>query len=148
MPKTPQRRKPSQHKELHWIDCSQKGCRHHARAREASRYGGDDCCHSHLEPQECMIEKCYVHEPEKEELAHQRLCWINCTSNCNFHQEQRRDARQVDNFYHSTLTPDECGSKECWMHLGYDQVTSQKPRPQLKEVTDNTPIGIPHQNIH
>ena len=62
-----------------------------------------------------------MHQPGKKE-AHEELCWINCTTNCQFHQIQRRNARKVDDYYHSTISAEECKAKHCKMHR------AQKPR--------------------
>ena len=56
-----------------------------------------------------------MHHPEEKE-AHEELCWIDCTTNCQFHQEQRQKARRVDNYYHSTIPAEECNAEHCRMH--------------------------------
>ncbi|KAH7557890.1 reverse transcriptase [Bipolaris maydis] len=75
----------------------------------------DDCCHINLWHNECRVQHCQVHQPGEKE-AHEELCWINCTTNCQFHREQRRNARKVDDYYHSTISAEECNAKNCRMH--------------------------------
>ncbi|KAI1676020.1 Retrotrans-gag domain containing protein [Pyrenophora tritici-repentis] len=103
-----------QHERLCWVDCPRQ-CDYHLRKREETRDNEDDCCHTHLWHNECRAPHCYMHQPEKTE-AHEELCWIKCKTNCRFHKEQRRKARRVDDYYHSTISAEECIAKSCRMH--------------------------------
>ncbi|KAH7551149.1 reverse transcriptase [Bipolaris maydis] len=103
-----------QHERLRWVDCPRQ-CDYHLRKREETRNNEDDCCHINLWHNECRVQHCQVHQPGEKE-AHEELCWINCTTNCQFHREQRRNARKVDDYYHSTISAEECNAKNCRMH--------------------------------
>jgi hypothetical protein len=103
-----------QHERLHWVDCLVM-CNYHLTQREATRDNEDDCCHTHLWHNECRVPNCHMHEPEKPE-AHEELCWFQCQDNCKFHKKQRKDARRVGDYYHSTISAEECIAKNCRMH--------------------------------
>ncbi|KAH7562953.1 reverse transcriptase [Bipolaris maydis] len=103
-----------QHERLRWVDCPRQ-CDYHLRKREETRNNEDDCCHINLWHNECRVQHCQMHQPGEKE-AHEELCWTNCTTNCQFHREQRRNARKVDDYYHSTISAEECNAKNCRMH--------------------------------
>ncbi|KAH7563016.1 reverse transcriptase [Bipolaris maydis] len=126
-----------QHERLCWVDCPRQ-CDYHLRKREATRDNEDDCCHTNLWHNECRVLHCHMHKPEKKE-AHEELCWTNCTTNCQFHREQRRNARKVDDYYHSTISAEECNAKNCRMHraarprVTTTRVPRQEPGKSEKE---------------
>ncbi|EMD68947.1 hypothetical protein COCSADRAFT_155185 [Bipolaris sorokiniana ND90Pr] len=103
-----------QHERLCWVDCPRQ-CDYHLRKREETRDNEDDCCHTNLWHNECRVQHCHMHQPGEKE-AHEELCWIKCTIDCQFHKEQRRKARRVDDYYHSTISAEECIAKNCRMH--------------------------------
>lgn len=139
-----------QHENLRWVDCPRQ-CDYHLRKREETRDDEDDCCHVNLWLNECRVQHCHMHQPGEKE-AHEELCWIKCTINCQFHQDQRRKARRVDNYYHSTISADECIAKNCRMHRGQAKrvttdhlpATVKKPEPRGKTAKTE----IPHRNVH
>ncbi|EMD88025.1 hypothetical protein COCHEDRAFT_1111042 [Bipolaris maydis C5] len=81
-----------QHERLCWVDCPRQ-CDYHLRKREETRNNEDDCCHTNLWHNECRVQHCHTHQPGEKE-AHEELCWINCTTDCQYHQKQRRNARK------------------------------------------------------
>ena len=129
-----------QHERLCWIDCPRQ-CDYHLRKREETRDNEDDCCHTNLWHNECRVQYCHMHHPEEKE-AHEGLCWINCTTNCQFHQEQRQKARRVDNYYHSTIPAEECNAEHCRMHR------AQKPRVTTTRMPKQVPGKLNKDKSH
>ncbi|KAH7562940.1 reverse transcriptase [Bipolaris maydis] len=121
-----------QHERLRWVDCPRQ-CDYHLRKREETRDNEDDCCHINLWHNECRVQHCQMHQPGEKE-AHEELCWTNCTTNCQFHREQRRNARKVDDYYHSTISAEECNAKNCRMHrAARPRVTTTRVPRQERE---------------
>ena len=71
-----------------------------------------------------------MHQPEEKE-AHEKLCQIKCTINYQFHKEQRRKARRVDDYYHSTISAEECIAKNCRMHRAQVRDTPEVKHAKL-----------------
>ncbi|KAH7556815.1 reverse transcriptase [Bipolaris maydis] len=131
------KKRMEQHERLCWVDCPRQ-CDYHLRDREETRSNEGDCCHTNLWHNECRVLHCHMHQPEKKE-AHEELCWTNCTTNCQFHREQRRNARKVDDYYHSTIFRRRMYAKNCRMHraarprVTTTRVPRQEPGKSEKE---------------
>ncbi|KAH7563609.1 hypothetical protein BM1_00656 [Bipolaris maydis] len=100
-----------QHERLRWVDYL-KQCDYHLRKREETRNNEDDCCHINL--------------------------WHN---ECQFHREQRRNARKVDDYYYSTISAEECNAKN--LHYAakegegyFPKQRKGSPKTTLKEVRE------------
>ena len=78
-----------------------------------------------------------AHEVE-DTKDHRKLCWYDCKNGCKFHREQLDKARQVDDYYHATLSSNICKVADCSIH----EAKKAKPRKKI------TKEEIPHQNIH
>ncbi|KAH7554709.1 hypothetical protein BM1_07370 [Bipolaris maydis] len=131
------------HERLRWVDCP-KQCEYHLKDREETRSNEGDRCHINLWHNECRVLHCQMHQPEEKE-AHEELCWINCTTNCQFHQKQRRNARKVDDYYHSTISAAECNAKHCKMpRASKPRVTTTR---MLKQVPDKPNKDKSHERL-
>ena len=124
------------HKDLCWYDCK-INCEFHKRDKEECRTDQERCCHLNLWADECLADNCHLHEPEKVEI-HYRLLWTQCKNGCTFHREQLDKARQVDDYYHATLSSNICEVADCPIH----KAKKAQPRERI------TKEEIPHQNIH
>jgi len=125
-----------EHEKVCWYDCK-IDCEFHRQDKEACRTDQERCCHLNLWADECLADNCHLHEPEKVEI-HDRLLWTQCRNGCAFHREQLEKARQVDDYYHVTLSSNICEAKDCPIH----KVRKTVPRERIVREE------IPHQNIH
>ncbi|KAG9186916.1 hypothetical protein G6011_01003 [Alternaria panax] len=115
-----------EHRELCWYDCKVER-KFHKRDKELSSRKEDHCCHLNMWADECRVDNCHLHEPEKVEI-HNRLLWTQCRNGCPFHRQQMEDARRVDNPRHGTLS-----SKIC---EGQGHAGKGSPKTTLKKVQD------------
>jgi hypothetical protein len=125
-----------EHTELCWYDCKLE-CEYHKKDKEDCRKDQDRCCHLNLWADECLADNCHLHEPEKVEI-HYRLLWPQCKDGCDFHREQFEKARQVDDYYHATLSSNICEATDCPIHK------AKKPEPRKQAPRQE----IPHENLH
>jgi hypothetical protein len=132
----PEVKDTEEHEKVCWYDCK-IDCEFHKEDKEKCRTDQDRCCHLSLWADECLADNCHIHEPEKVEIHH-RLLWTQCKNGCEFHREQLDKARQVDDYYHATLSSNICEVADCPIH----KAKKAKPRKKI------TKEEIPHQNIH
>jgi hypothetical protein len=125
-----------EHKELCWYDCK-LDCEFHKKDKEDCRTDQDRCGHLNLWADECLADKCHLHEPEEVDI-HYKLLWTQCKNGCSFHREQLEKARQVDDYYHATLSSNICEADECPVH----QAKKPEPRRPIRKEE------IPHMNLH
>jgi hypothetical protein len=125
-----------EHKKLCWYDCKTE-CEFHKKDKEDCRADQERCCHLNLWADECLADNCHLHEPEKVEI-HYRLLWPQCKNGCSFHKEQFEKARQVDDYYHATISSNICEVADCPIH----QAKKAEPKKRI------TKEEIPHQHIH
>jgi hypothetical protein len=68
-----------------------------------------------LEPQECLVEECHIHDPEPTD-PHHKLLWTQCKNRCTYHRKQLDKAQRVDDYYHRTLLSNIYKVAECPIH--------------------------------
>lgn len=139
-------RKRVQHKDMLWTECKRKRCDPHNHGKYISQTNAHDHCHIYIRDDECLDDHCRSHQRYKEERAHQELCWFKCEPMCQYHKGQRRDALQEDNYYHSTITAEECQSITCPIHSARDQ-TDGKRVPLIAQGKEKGK-QIPHEYTH
>jgi hypothetical protein len=138
----------TRHIDLHWVDCKWKQCRMHYQEKQISRENDNDCCHAHLETNECLAEQCHIHEPEKQERIHRRLCWMNCETKCHFHKLQYEKALNMNDYYHGTITAEECSNRRCRMHFGDSQESGRVTEDQAPAQPERTYEEVPHHRLN
>lgn len=133
---SPEERDTREHQGLCWYDCKTE-CEFHKKDKEDCRKDQERCCHLNLWADECLADNCHLHEPEKIGI-HERLLWPQCKNGCSFHRDQLEKARQVDDYYHVTLSSNICEVADCPIH----EAKKAEPRKRI------TKEKIPHQNLH